>query len=1474
MNIVDAESQVPSIQQAVATVTSDGPDTLAYKEETTKIASEATGTELQILETNDVNESLVKIDAQALNQQALNDAMIEAMENGDIDSVRAFQSLEPIPVAIEELAADAIVDDSTNESSNDFNNLSPGFRDAYRISAANDMIYDKWSTKWTEQAREQGLVDDTIDFVSGLVPLWETVATRNALDDFSNAILPGSTFKEVYSKFQTMSPTQKDAFLDKVDQHFQTSSIVDNPSLKMGILAKLMNFTSEKGIEENVWAAADVADVLPWGMAGKALKSAARANKFGNRTKAAKETSQILHSTQPVGPQAAYEAAKEAIPSIASTGGKGASVGEKARWIYEEELIGEAAQRATQLVNPVKALSDTERASLAVQTVDEIAQGLPAQVKLTKTQQPIDISLSPTIVENRLSSSLTARIKIGTGLDAGQTGFTSIINARTAAKRMGLTDYNIEQIGGQFFLNIEQAIKNESLEDWFNAPVRSIGKLDPRSADIIVGGRFSEKAHLFIDSREEAVAFIDTYAKDIRKLKTKDREHWNSIVEKGIENQEWYSHESLRNKGFNESQIKAYDAYRNLEDLAWSFDNALMWHNMNQKGMKTLSIKSAFAKEKGIDAIDAIPVDNINNPYKLNFYNASTGKAMNKVNKETLDAMLNQGYRIFRMNSDEKAFEASATQYLLVKNKEVNVNPLRSRVLPYIAGGRRRYSGNHFIKQGRTGTTSEGVGFVKRSKTLAVTQTAKEANEFAEAMNNALTAYKQADEGIITRSDATRVIQTNMSKWNNIASFEDVKRLLDEGTLNLHDKVEAVQDGGVLSGVRDFVNKNSGNLLFNKEDLVEADSIQRMIYEGGSNRSGRGQHLHDLNGQRAPLLDPTGSVQKTLNQASYNITAAQFKDRAVTDWFTKYKSVLEPSQVRTPHGHFANPNYIKPANADQRRVVNEAIATKAVVDRLLGTPTPGEEALQNLMRRAGDFVDGRRVPLLNSKKISDFKPAEFLKSFAFNAYLGMLNIGQIILQSSALVNASALMGVHRAPKAVGGAMLMRAALLKSDSSTLDFIASKAALMGWDKSEFKTIFNDLKNSHKMSMKQSITDVDFAANSISGGKIKRVLDWGQTPFMKIESFNRTVSFIGARLKWSADTGKKAMISEADRGAVSLMADTFAGSMTKASASNWQKGIVSVPTQFMGYMARVFEMLLWEKLGGSQNINGFQRTALWTALVSTWGIDGLAGEGTGEQLTKHAEWMPAEMKRVIQDGWLDSALFSLIGSETNFNERMGPTFRNNLIADILSEESSAVELMFGPSGQLIGKTYGGVAEWVSRSLNVLSSPQYTTADAFVTALEGLDPTIIKSWSDLRKAEFALRTGHYLDSRGDVVLSNLNTFESVMIGMGFKPQSIADVYLNQTLVRDEENRINEAVKDLKPYVNKWIRGEDGMTDDKLQRYIDAVQMEFIDNPISAGKVLTRVWRQSMLNKSEQASIRFFETFGETKLGKEREQF
>ena len=691
------------------------------------------------------------------------------------------------------------------------------------------------------------------------------------------------------------------------------------------------------------------------------------------------------------------------------------------------------------------------------------------------------------------------------------------------------------------------------LESKAASPLDFIGK-------IITGGKENVRTALRLGMQGSMVSdrLVKATNTMLQGMSKKDIKILDEILILGDKNPQVFTRAQLMGVGIDTSKGRVklnqegYNRYlqaRAMFDLVWDMENITQRRQLQARRMKGINtasdVQHGLGKGGEANSMGA-PIDDLESARKQmpeSVYTTEGNGGFKTLKDGELDDLYDKGYRLVKLESDMELEDGLNTAWIIAKQGQ-GIGELPAHVLKY----RKGY-----------------VPVVRKNDNYYVVR------HSSRTVDNAPVAYTSAVRSFESVHDAKAYAKIENAKGGD--KYEDI--------------------------VRDQLTERQS---------IDKDTMRRGGLFFGSRSSNKIHHV--LEGDLAPRIDALEALSRNLGAAGRAYPMALFREQLKAKFLNTYKDLLEdPNKFDSPF-----------KQGFKSRAVIGGEAYRNWVKDVIGVPTPDEEVFSAVVRQTTEWAEGigrvgmKRVPsgfggkeyigkagavvrnsLLN---LSTKDPYAALRAGAFHPMLGMFNPAQLLIQAQNFSIAASLdpQGVassFRQFTAMRTALMAPAAM--NDAKTLARLADVA---GMSPKDFKAMVKEVDS---IGIKSSIrANPDYAAamnGTILDGKyFKSFLDKGIIPFQEGELFSRLYAYSAARREF-LKKNKRAdgQLSAEDIEDITDRYGDLTLNMLRENRAYWNKGALSLPTQFMSAQAKFLETVLGNRMSGQDKRRIFAGQAL---------------------------------------------------------------------------------------------------------------------------------------------------------------------------------------------------------------------------------------------------------------------------------------
>src|SRR5258706_134381 len=246
------------------------------------------------------------------------------------------------------------------------------------------------------------------------------------------------------------------------------------------------------------------------------------------------------------------------------------------------------------------------------------------------------------------------------------------------------------------------------------------------------------------------------------------------------------------------------------------------------------------------------------------------------------------------------------------------------------------------------------------------------------------------------------------------------------------------------------------------------------------------------------------------------------------------------------------------------------------------------------------------IPLWALSHVHD--PVRLLRSFAFNAKLGLFNPAQILVQTQNYATIAAIAGPRHAAGGAFATLIHGWANINKTPGFLAKLDEKATAMGFGKAgdwlEANRLLGETGFEH---VSGEYAMLDNVQHKFIGNDWSNFLNAGQAFFRLGEKTSRLGAWYTAYREFR-EIHPTGAITNTQRAEILNRADLLNTNMSRASSSQLHTGVASLTTQFLTYTLRTAELMFSNRISGAAKL---RMAAIYSGLYgipTAFGITGL--------------------------------------------------------------------------------------------------------------------------------------------------------------------------------------------------------------------------------------------------------------------------
>lgn len=847
-----------------------------------------------------------------------------------------------------------------------------------------------------------------------------------------------------------------------------------------------------------------------------------------------------------------------------------------------------------------------------------------------------------------------------------------------------------------------------------------------------------------------------------------------------------------------DKQISAYYQLRDLFDNAWVLKNQSTRKALKLNGMKEVMFDGIKTIGKPYEsagtAVRGLEDAGIHTIYNPAFDKGKGGLV--RVASLDMEDLYNKGYRVVRFHKGSQEFgqaleKGQHVTHTLARVEDIGELPLH--VIHYKKGYVPKIdkNGHYFVKEPITGTLDGVAGKTLGMRTLRVFDSRKEADTFIKSLQ---------------AKDPGKQYQL------------------------LHDR-----------------------------QMAQAELADEAIgLSGGLYTSPRASHpvLFGLEGTARPRLSAFESLQRNLQHLSNLIPRNEWRIGVQQRWLNTAYDMYEKTGVGLQRGEGFNAHIRGESHTKAWRALEES--RKYIGDQLR-IPTTEEKIFEDALRSTVEWAE--HIPILGSKKLKGVRnsimnlsktdPFAAARSLTFHTLLGWFNPAQLMVQAQGFSVAFSLHPEH-AHKVMRAYAPLRHMMHLPLDATEDVIRSQAKM--WSKGTgigADELMENFQLWRRSGLQESIrSTADHSASvqnfGVSSTAFRDLADKGLVFYREGEFVTRGYGLITAKEVWKAKNPGKVIDAAAEKD-ILTHAMKLQLNLTRANRAAWQRGALSIPTQFLQIQTKFLEKLF------GRDISSLEKAKLLSMQLGLYGTAGVVGSNWmvnefAQMNDIKPEDVDPELKRWLRGGVYDYMLYTMFGADVSIGKRGAITSGvEDFIDSLLYEGTPTAQAMLGAFGATGSRAAEAFKKLKPLALSVSTGDHDFTAQDVKFAASELGK-MVSTWRNIDKALFLHRTGMAITGKGNITVDNslnggFNMAEIIAQGMGFQLAEIEDTYELSRWLREEQEHLEARADAIVNIHYHYASSDDPSTVGNTQLMTELIMRDL--NPDQRQRVIQTVGRR-----------------------------
>lgn len=286
-------------------------------------------------------------------------------------------------------------------------------------------------------------------------------------------------------------------------------------------------------------------------------------------------------------------------------------------------------------------------------------------------------------------------------------------------------------------------------------------------------------------------------------------------------------------------------------------------------------------------------------------------------------------------------------------------------------------------------------------------------------------------------------------------------------------------------------------------------------------------------------------------------------------------------------------------------------AQRQYIEDLIRLPDTFQKWWADKMRSLAEAMEGTILEGKPREWVMNFAsrdPTAFLRATSFHMYLGMFNPAQLLVQGMGFATALAAYP-HKAYKLLPQNIALRAAWAGRHNP--EAIRKVAAAVGIDGDWLVDVVEEINKIGLFDSLKTSADYNASINGISptADALRRMADSGLFFFREGEQWARGYGYLLARDLFMKGKPKHYKLTQKDIDAIAADSLRFTLNLNRSNRAWWQKGLLSIPTQFWQVMTKFVENLVAGSFGyGVRRWTPAEKVRIMAGYLGMFGMAGI--------------------------------------------------------------------------------------------------------------------------------------------------------------------------------------------------------------------------------------------------------------------------
>lgn len=802
--------------------------------------------------------------------------------------------------------------------------------------------------------------------------------------------------------------------------------------------------------------------------------------------------------------------------------------------------------------------------------------------------------------------------------------------------------------------------------------------------------------------------------------------------------------------------VRAYDLDYTLRNLNWYRDRARLGvEEISPRGIKTQDGKDFMFEGRVEREIDWNNTDDRTNIGIIQDGKIRNIAFANKDRRAEINKMLEEdGYQVIRVADPSISIPGMKPFTKYVLTRDFKRDRLTAKRTEYRGGGHKINKYRYMVKTPKFTTDETGRRFYTGDDVLFTAPTGKQAQKIAGIFEDARKVHANG-------GDVDEFLRVRFPHAQGRRMADYIKKHPEARFVRADSGVRSVD---ATNDMPEYINtKNTNDNLYSE---IDSRFSQERSDESADVLREEDGVINPYNADG--LVDPFTALSQGLRGIIEGKHLNNLKVKSAQDFVSEFDNILdyprETLRTRPMEILMADPSELKFKKGADVGAMNLAKSAHSAAQHILRQQMPEIKFLDNFKETITEnLFETGKMPGVVLDRLEAAKTANamnFIKSVAFDMSMGLFNWVQFPMQAQTIFTTLAISPIQGTKAVIMSLMENTQRINRNPALTDNLDALMTSRVGnalglrrGDYKMFKDAFEE-SGFNIVGGDYAMLD-DFVNPSLTDsasllGKARTV---ARTPFTEGERIVRSMSWFTAASEWRAKNPYGKLTAAAKREILNR-ADDLSINMGAQNNAAYQRGLMSIPTQFMGFFARYGELMFGKRLTRAEKLRVVAANSvlygLPTGLGTAMGLTAVLpiSDMVDKRLLAEKENLRQMGIDIDNNGYMEAMRDGLpaviaeyvtgVDIDTGRYEPGG----NPFLWDLWANDTGFIEALAGAGGNALARAWGSTVPLIRAITNEdLDVSADNFLDIFRSA-SSLDMSI-RAYMYIKYKEWETRTG-----------------------------------------------------------------------------------------------------------------------------------